>query len=413
MDWFEAFLAFALTMVVFATMVTAVMEIIHRLLNSREAGFATMVAQIFDQVLWPRLRDRLPGHNQDELRAAFVAAMTRNPVVAERPSADQGAGPIAKVSAAIANHAAPTTVAGMTVMEFMERFAGTEVGKSLAQELDAHVTVAINDLAQKYDRFCAGATASFHNKARAWSVVVSFVLAFVLNIDAIRVFDSFLREAPLRQTIIDQYDQIEQALHAAEASSKAALASPSGKDELKEVQASLAQIQAKDAKLIDAGLPIGFAVFPWCHQHEDAGKETDALAPAGKPPLTAHSSRFFDSRCQPSSSSSLAALGSWAGNFVGWVFSVAIAGFLIGLGAPFWFNVATGLSQSMKLLKAMGVGESVGDVDKADGRETAGPEAPVPPRTPVEAFKTAIDASAPASAPRVLLSSTGDIDRGE
>ena len=280
------------------------------------------------------------------------------------------------------------------------------VGWDAAQELDAHVTVAINDLAQKYDRFCSGATESFHNKSRAWSVVVSFVLAFALNIDAIHVFDSLLREAPLRQAIIDQQSHVEQALRAAEAPSQAAQVSPSGKDEFKEVHAILAQIQAKDAELLDAGLPIGLDVYPWCHQREDAGK----AAVDGK--LLKQGRRFVDARCSPAL--------NWPaslGKMLAWVFSVALAGFLIGLGAPFWFNVATGLSKSMKLLKAMGVGERGGQTDKgeggAQGARTAVRPAVVPPRTPFEAFRTAIDASTPVAAARMLLSPTGEIDRGE
>ncbi len=51
MNWLEAMLAFALTMVALSTMVTAIMEVFHRFARSREAGFQLMTEQLFDVVI--------------------------------------------------------------------------------------------------------------------------------------------------------------------------------------------------------------------------------------------------------------------------------------------------------------------------------------------------------------------------
>ena len=79
MNWLEAMLAFALTMVALSTMVTAIMEVFHRFVRSREAGFQLMTEKLFDEVIWPRLRSR-GSMNPDDARKEFIRALTRNPV---------------------------------------------------------------------------------------------------------------------------------------------------------------------------------------------------------------------------------------------------------------------------------------------------------------------------------------------
>ena len=392
MSWLEAFLAFALTMIVFSTMVTAVMEIVHRFLNSREAGFQLMVQRLFDQVIWPRVQRRLAGSDPDQLRARFVEAMTLNPVAADRQLPVGGSWAMVKRAGIhIANRVEPTNVAGMSVMEFMERLADSEVGQALAMEGEAYVLAAINDLTQKYDRFCAGAKEVFYNKARVWSVAASFLLAFSINVDAVRLFRTYLQDQPLRQAVIEQQDSIEREMRVAQATLKEVQSDtargPANKAELEKIESRIKDVQAGVTDLKTMGVPVGYDYYPWC-----AGKKSDGT--------------FIDSQCPLASNNWTATL-----KFLAWVFSVLLAGLLIGLGAPFWFDLATGLSNSLKLLKAMGAGEKSEKGEETGRSVPAG--ADVPPRTPVEAFRTAIAASVAPKGTRLLLSPAGEIIKGE
>lgn len=394
MNWLEAMLAFALTMVALSTLVTAIMEVFHRFARSREAGFQVMTQKLFDEVIWPRLR--AGSIDQDQARTEFIHALTRNPVATTSTGTANGESrgkllaSISTVWEGITNTFAPNRVAGMSVMEFMERFAGTQTGKTLANEAGDYVSTAINDLAQKFDRFGAGASQLFYHKARAISVGVSIGLAFAINVDAVRLFQSYLHDQPLRQRVIEKQEQFGEKMRDTNATLEKVASDPKAKDaqaELDAIKKGLADVQAGIGELRTLGVPIGHDYYPWCEGKNENGD-------------------FTDSACKSQPASFYEPLKTSAGR--GWFGSVLLAGLLIGLGAPFWFDLASGLSKSLGVLKSLGVGEQAKTEEKA-----APPEgADVPPRTPVEAFKTAAAAEAPSLGPRIPLSPTGETTGG-
>lgn len=396
MNWLEAMLAFALTMVALSTLVTAVMEVFHRFARSREAGFQIMTEKLFDDVIWPRLQFR-GSKDQAKARGEFVLALTRNPVATTSIGTANGKSP-GKVLAAIrtvweftTSTFAPARVAGMGVMEFMERFAGTEVGKALATEAEDYVSTAVNDLAQKFDRFSAGASELFYHKARAISVCVSIVLAFTINVDAVRLFQSYLHDQPLRQRVIEKQEQFGEKMRETVAALEKVASDPTAKVsklELDAIEKRLVDVQAGIGDLRTLGVPIGHDFYPYCSGENNDGSRNKE-----------HSRK--DTRCPGEQD-------KWYENpmkitWWSWFGSALLAGLLIGLGAPFWFDLASGLSKSLGVLKSLGVGEKTKTEDKA----TPPAGADVPPRTPVEAFKTAAAAEVPSSRPRAPLSPTG------
>ena len=150
----------------------------------------------------------------------------------------------------------------------------------------------------------------------------------------------------------------------------------------------LAGVQAGFGNLRTLGVPIGHDFYPWCK-----GKDKN-------------SDKFTDSTCTSQPNSFYEPLKTREG--LGWFGSVLLAGLLIGLGAPFWFDLASGLSKSLGVLKSLGIGEKT----KTDEKATLPEGADVPPRTPVEAFKTAAAAEAPSFGPRIPLSPTGESTGG-
>lgn len=395
MNWLEAMLAFALTMVALSTLVTAIMEVFHRFARSREAGFQVMTQKLFDEVIWPRLGSR-GSMDQDHARIEFIRALTRNPVATTSTGTVNGKTQgkllalISTVWAGITNTFAPDRVAGMSTMEFMERFAGTQIGKTLATDAGDYVSTAINDLAQKFDRFGAGASQLFYHKARAISVGVSIVLAFSINVDAVRLFQSYLHDQPLRQRVIEKQEQFGEKMRDTKATLEKVASDPNAKDaqsELKAIEEGLADVQASIGDLRMLGVPIGNDYYPRCEGKNENGDFTDSACKS-----------LPDSFCERLKNS----------EWWGWFGSVLLAGLLIGLGAPFWFDLASGLSKSLGVLKSLGVGEKA----KTEEKATLPEGADVPPRTPVEAFKTAAAAEAPSLGPRIPLSPTGETTGG-
>ena len=74
MEWLETGLAFAVTMIVFSTMVSVIVETGHRILRIREKGLQRLMATLYEDVIWPRLSNQL-GQKKATVKD-FVTGMT-------------------------------------------------------------------------------------------------------------------------------------------------------------------------------------------------------------------------------------------------------------------------------------------------------------------------------------------------
>ncbi len=378
MKWLEAMLAFALTMVVFSTMVTVLLEIVYRAFHAREHIFKLMLERMFNQVLWPLVRERLGSMSMADVQRNFVDALIRNTAAADpnRPVRKWG---VRRVDNA-----------KLTVLEFAERLATTEVGKAIAAEGEARVIAIVNDLAQKYERFAQGARSFLAEWSAVFSVVLSIGLAFALNIDAVVVFRSFIQDAKLTAAVNERFGAFAQEMRAANASLERAQAG-SGLDSaqnVEEIKKRLDEMRTQVTDLKEIGLPIGYENFPGCTRRNGAVPiDVGDCAKVPKDGKGAWSGiRYNASEQTP--------------QFLFWMFCVTLGGLLIGLGAPFWFDLAQGLSKSLQVLKALSSGR---EKEKDEAAATAAAQgASPPPRNPVEAFTTAI-AALPRSATRGRL----------
>jgi hypothetical protein len=129
------------------------------------------------------------------------------------------------------------------------------------------------------------------------------------------------------------------------------------------------------------GVPIGYELFPGCTRQTREGLKRDGNCAI---PAEEKADGILDG-----------VLYNISNNFVAfllWLISVALGGLLIGLGAPFWFDVARGLSRSLQVMKALTPGTKSAGEEQQVATPSAAAGASPPPRTPVEAFNTAIAA---------------------
>ncbi|HUQ09603.1 MAG TPA: hypothetical protein VM146_04750 [Steroidobacteraceae bacterium] len=391
MKWIEAALAFALIMFVLATVVTILMESAYKLLLTREKSFRLMMARLFDEVLRPRVGHLLRGVTIAQAREGFLETVTRNQAYEEKNDL-------------VRQRVQPEQLTSMTMMQFADRLADTDVGKAIARGGGEYVETAINDLAMKFERFGAASSQRFQDHAKFWCVVLSIGLAFAANVDAVRLVQSLLHDQDLTTRIVDKYqglveggaarprDPIESLRQIAALKEQGVIS----QDEMEALKQSLFDARLQIGELRETGLPITFDAWPFCRGG------------------LAESAGSWDSKCANEVTGSLltwTGIGQVAGRLwsptgLAWFFSVLLAGALVGLGAPFWFDLARGLARSARMLGAL---RRQAPIEKAADRLDAA--AAVPPTTPVEAFKVAIAAQRPASA-RILLSTAGRPVRG-
>jgi hypothetical protein len=111
--WFEAALAFALTMLIFATMVSVIVEAGMRIFLARESGFQRMLEQLFDEMIKPRITDLL------------------------------------------------------------ERLADTQVGQEIAKQTEDRMDILVKDMAQKFESVGAAATETYTRRAATISMLTA------------------------------------------------------------------------------------------------------------------------------------------------------------------------------------------------------------------------------------------------
>ena len=313
MEWLEAALAFAVIMIVFSTMVTAIIEILHRILRLREKGLQDMMQTVYKNVIQPRLSQQLDL--QGTTARDFIEKMTRTrfqPVNNKSNSSNSNT----------------RKLKSLTTLEFVERLAETSVGQSIISNAirrgKNHAEDFLKDLASKYEDIGQSASDYFSRRAQVASMGVAIALAFSLNINAIHLFQTLLTNEDVRKAWIEQGDAVaQQAKQQQERLGKLLAESPNtGNTSAQAIQQAvdknINQLNETAASLHDSGIPIGWGSAPW---KSGSWKQAGLLN------------------------------GSWM--LLQWLAAVLLAGLLIGLGGPFWFDTFRKLSALTGIVRGL------------------------------------------------------------
>jgi hypothetical protein len=329
----------------------------------------------------------------------------------------------------------------LTPAEFMERLGTIDIGDEIKKANDAAnkltgatasagtaaanaVDVVLKDVAQKFEAFGNEASAYFEGRARLLSVAVAVVLAFAVHVDAIELFNTFLRNPNVRDNVIaqmdavtKQYKEMDEKLKAAEAARAEArkaeqTAPPSGQPAPNDPKPKAPEEQFKDTRqavkdtvdktrqtisdLAALGVPIG-----WNKERSDAAM----LKPVvwNCPDLKGLVNLWGD--CPTKQDVWVAAPT---------VFRVylylLIGGLLIGLGGPFWYSAITSLTSIRNVASSVqGTAPAAAAPGEAPvGRAVSKESQPI---TPVDVFKVAYGAK-PGTPPQPDQTATPNPDQG-
>lgn len=385
MEWIEAALAFAVVMMLFSTAVTVIMEIAHKMLRIREKGLQRLVQSVYDDIVLPRL----PRPDGDASTAGFVETVTRSRFLPVRESESM---PKRLVSRTV--NAQKLT--DLTTLEFVERLAETPAGKRLFHEWqrrgEDYLNTFLGDLASKFEDYSRSSSEYFARRARLTSTVIAIVLAFSLNVNAVQIYESLLRDESLRQSLIERGEEVGKQMQAAEERLAAELKKEDVGEVTKEdIDDSIEELRRVLESVDSSGLPIGWDNFPWKSQ-ADSGDEP---APDVEP-----------DEAKKGWIGWIGGALSASGIYVGWALSVLLAGLLIGLGGPFWFDVFKKLGALAGMVRGMQT-----TVQKVKEKAGASHEDATDVITKV--FKEAAKGQALAEVRgRALLTPDGLVDRG-
>ena len=305
----DSLLAFALTLAVLATVVTLLLETLIRFLGMKRKGQVEIIGRL--------LGDVVPDA---EARWQAVKKILENPFAdgeMAAKEADQG----------YAGWQANAIYTEVSLEHVLRRLADSVSDADLVKKTQAEVKAELESLARKYDEFASALSANFKRRAQLWSIVIGIILALAMNIDGLRILKTYLQDPALRQSIIDKVE-IPQNEGPAEADEQG----PSGSSDLDQ---KISELKAQLALVDELTLPIGGAYYPHCKRMMTV-KEREASS---------------DPLCNPNGTP------ADSGDFLAWLAKVLVTGLLIGLGAPFWYDVARRLAAVRTVLGGKGSGE--------------------------------------------------------
>ncbi|MGF1631487.1 MAG: hypothetical protein ACFCUT_18585 [Kiloniellaceae bacterium] len=305
----DAFLACALTLAALATVVSILLEIVTRVAGLKARRQVEFFSLFFDEVV----RKQLPaGASGWEVVKAVLESRLSNKKMAENREAQHYFGT-----------AAGAIYGDVSLEHVLRRFLETRAAASLLAESEEMLKTRLGHIARKYEEYCSALGADFKRNALRRSVWIGIVLAFAMNADGVRLLATYLQDPDLRGRVIEKLESPPE-LPVVDGAQTVA------DETIQAVQAAQRQL----ALLDDLALPMGAGYFPYCHVswlRSEVDHSADPLCEA-------------TDKIPP---------GAW----VLWFLKVLVTGILIGLGAPFWYDVARRLAAVRSAFQGKGAAE--------------------------------------------------------
>ena len=318
----EGSIAFALALAGLASLCTVIIEILHRVAGLRSEGLKVMLETYFEEVL----QKDLPAEKIARLKGEFIDGFTQNKFM-ERFGEGTSWLPAFVRRRLLQVDAVPTD-------EFLRHLPESAVFRELEAKAIAGKEQLLKDLGAKYEHYGKQVSAYFKGRAQVLSLAVGVAMALFGNIDAGRILDAYLKDPAAAQRMEAQAANIKTLLDAHTPAAE-------GKSELPAIKADVDKAMADFQGYQQLGLPMGWAYYPNCLQGRADGRcaqvrqaveEATAAAPAaGTKRDCLLPSLWASVRHDPA-------------GFLQWLFTVLVTGLLIGLGGPFWYELAVKLS---------------------------------------------------------------------
>ena len=194
--------------------------------------------------------------------------------------------------------------------------------KPVRKEISASFEKAeleFNRLARKYMEFASAVSADFKRRSQMWSMVVGLLLAYVGNINAVLVFQAYLQDKEMTAQVISRLDTLGEDVKRTQQNMEQA-AEGDVNEGLEGLQKPLEDIRTTLSSL--QALPIGADYFPHSWIIAKLSPPENATPPK-------KAVKQFEGAGMK--------LLTW------WV-ATTLTGLMIGLGAPFWFDIAKRLA---------------------------------------------------------------------
>jgi hypothetical protein len=277
---------------------------------------------------------------------------------------------------------APARITSLSPTELAGRLAETDFGKTLAARAGGVADVAVDDLARRFERIGADASAYFQQRATTLSLLVAMAIAFGLNVDAVRLYTVLGADPLMAQRLLDQGNAQRSAGQGDKKPASGGVVPSNEQAQPQQLDAELQRARTQTAEVLASGLPIGSRYFPYC----DDGGLGDPCVTLANAIEKAKIGRGEWFKWIPLTLVTIPAIPTL---WLRWLSFTVLSGLLIGLGSPFWFSAFTRLAGLLEIGRVLGLRTRY-DTEAGNVREAAVQPATAPPPTPSAAFRAAL-----------------------
>jgi hypothetical protein len=351
----QSILAFAATMLVLATLVTLIIEIVARIFRRRYRIFTHLLRQLFKNELQPIIESRIKarlGEDPDkvaiELEAqlgVFLDEIRNSPL---EPVEDKN--PLTWFGGWLRWFGADRSKK-LTTEEFVRRFARSKIGREVYEQTAGRVDNLIDSLCLRYKELSDAMSEYIKNSSSILSMAIGIIIALTINIEAYRLFNFYIQNPDVAEKVadnaaayadayIDAQQRLNVALAALDRQEAADTESTAeARQELEAIKNRLETVPGYVSALKAEGIPIGLDYFPFCRYRKAIKKDGEDAYPCKDP-----ESRYRIVVAKDSDK------GLWP-DYLLWIIKVIITGVLIGLGGPFWYDAVRGLARATQILR--------------------------------------------------------------
>lgn len=305
MPFLDAALAFALTMLIVATIVTQIVQLLQHFGEHRSKQFAKMLKDFYAQELQPvvkREMERLSKTLDETVIEGIEKAAKSLEIEDLIPQGEQ----LAKLTR-------------LSTSELKEALMRSKLGADLLKNLGDEAQSVFDQLSERYDAVGERFTYAFRSHSRRWATFTALVLALAVNVDSVFIAKSYISNEHLSRAVIAQSQAITQGYEKLDSQ-----ADDGQTDDQARAGGSLVQdagLMIRESRqnidrLQSNAFPIGWNHFPY--------------------------SLYFNPD-DPNNEERNALLG-----WLSWLVGVLLTGFFAGLGAPFWYDAVTGIARAVQ-----------------------------------------------------------------
>ncbi len=337
----DAALAFALTLAALATVVTIIMEIAVRFFGMKAKSQVAFVLKLAREVP-NQPEDSQPSQDADWWK--IVRKVLENPMAPKEMAASESGQRYASVVGS-------PIYTDISLEHFLRRVLEIKAVRDAINAGTTDLKTVLTRLGSKYEEFGSAASTTFKRKLQLFSILVGVGLAIFMNVDGIRLFQAYLKNPETAQKVVAALKQPneEQPNEAGGKPAKPGEPNPATTpnqsksdagetDEQKKLNAKIAKLDAQLQEIQMLKLPIGEIYFPHCVFAQSIEERADSPDELCRSKLKTCDKAFW--KYIPL-----------------WFLKVLVTGLLIGLGAPFWYDVARRLAEIRLALGGRGSSE--------------------------------------------------------